>query len=43
VVQGLQPRLHVDAGAHRLRGADQDAHTSGVEIVEQEGIALKVR
>ena len=35
VVQGLQPRLHVDAGAHRLRGADQDADAAGVEVVEQ--------
>ena len=35
MVQGLQAKLHVDAGAHRLRRADQDAHASGIEVVEQ--------
>ena len=35
MVQRLQPLLHVDAGAHRLGRADQDADAAGIEVVEQ--------
>jgi len=35
MVQGLQALLHIDAGAHRLGRADEDADTPGVELVEQ--------
>ena len=45
MVQRLQAQLHVDAGAHRVGRADQDAHAAGVELVEQAllvGRALEV-
>ena len=35
MMQRLQPLLHVDAGAHRLRRADQHPHAPGPEIREQ--------
>ena len=35
MMQRLQPLLHIDAGAHRLRRADQHPHAPGAEIGEQ--------
>ena len=35
MVQRLQPLLHVDAGAHRLRRADQHPDAPGPEVGEQ--------
>ena len=35
MVQRLQPLLHVDAGAHRLRRADQHPDAPGAEVGEQ--------
>jgi hypothetical protein len=33
-MQRLQAKLDVDAGAHRVGRADDEAHLAGVEIVE---------
>ena len=35
MVQGLQSLLHVDAGAHRVRRADQHPDAPGPELGEQ--------
>ena len=35
VMLGLQASLDIGAGAHLLGGADQDAHATGIELVEQ--------
>ena len=40
MMQGVEPKLHIDAGAHRSRGADQEAHPAGIEVGEQALLGL---
>ena len=40
MMQGLQPKLHIDARAHCVGRADDEAHLAGIEVVEQALLGL---
>ena len=40
MVQRLEPELRVDAGAHRVGGADQEADLAGIDVAEQPLLGL---
>ena len=42
VVQCLQPKLRIDAGAHRIGGADQEADLAGAHVAEQALLRLRL-